>query len=119
MPSTDSWLLMASPLWPPPMTTVVVDREPDTNPVSQTRRRYRRGVPAKRCISDNEWTFGDGFHIARWKPSLRVGNSPVWVAGDANRAGFEYLRSVSRRDAVTVLSNAARAFSGLAPEPND
>ena len=48
-----------------------------------------------------------------------LGNGPVWVAGDTNRAGFDYLRSVPRRDAVTVLSKAARAFSGLASEPAD
>ena len=40
-----------------------------------------------------------------------VGNGPVWVASEKNRAGFDYLRSVPRRDAVSVLSKATRAFS--------
>lgn len=48
-----------------------------------------------------------------------LGNGPVWIAGDANRAGFDYLRRVPRRDAVTVLSKAARSFYGIPPEPTD
>jgi len=48
-----------------------------------------------------------------------LGNGPVWVAGDTNRTGFDYLRGLPRRDAVTVLSEAARAFWGLSPEPTD
>jgi hypothetical protein len=46
-------------------------------------------------------------------------NGPVWVPGDANRAGFDYLRRVPRRDAVNVLSQAARTVWGLDPEPPD
>jgi len=46
-------------------------------------------------------------------------NGPVWVAGDQNRAGFDYLRRVPRRDAVNVLSQATRTVWGLDPEPPD
>jgi short-subunit dehydrogenase len=43
-----------------------------------------------------------------------LADGPVWVPGDGNRAGFDYVRSLDRRDAVTTMSAAARALWGRA-----
>jgi short-subunit dehydrogenase len=41
-----------------------------------------------------------------------LADGPVWVPGDENRTGFDYIRSLDRRDAVTTMSAAARALWG-------
>jgi short-subunit dehydrogenase len=41
-----------------------------------------------------------------------LADGPVWVPGDGNRAGIDYLRSLDRRDAVETMSAAARALWG-------
>jgi short-subunit dehydrogenase len=43
-----------------------------------------------------------------------LGDGPVWVPGDANQAGFDYVHSLNRRDATTTMSGAARALWGRA-----
>jgi short-subunit dehydrogenase len=43
-----------------------------------------------------------------------IADGPVWVPGDGNRAGFDYVRSLDRRDAATTMSAAARALWGRA-----
>jgi uncharacterized protein len=42
-----------------------------------------------------------------------LADGPVWIPGDANRAGFEYLRSQTRRDAAATMSDATRALWGV------
>lgn len=39
-----------------------------------------------------------------------LANGPTWVAGDTNRAAFEDLRTLPRREAVTAMSHAVRAL---------
>jgi short-subunit dehydrogenase len=46
-----------------------------------------------------------------------IANGPTWVAGDANRAGYEYMRSLPRADVVALMSQGARAIYGLPDEP--
>jgi short-subunit dehydrogenase len=41
-----------------------------------------------------------------------LADGPVWVSGDANRIGFDYVRSLNRRDATATMSAAARALWG-------
>jgi short-subunit dehydrogenase len=41
-----------------------------------------------------------------------LADGPVWVPGDANRAGFDYVRSLDRRGAVVTMSAAAKALWG-------
>jgi short-subunit dehydrogenase len=41
-----------------------------------------------------------------------IADGPVWVPGETNRAGFEYVRSLTRRDATTTMSVASRALWG-------
>jgi short-subunit dehydrogenase len=43
-----------------------------------------------------------------------LANGPVWVPGEANRTGFDYVRSLERREAVATMSAAARALWGRA-----
>ncbi|MFA5885067.1 MAG: SDR family NAD(P)-dependent oxidoreductase, partial [Acidimicrobiia bacterium] len=40
-------------------------------------------------------------------------DGPTWVAGDANRAGFDFLRTMPRADAVNLLSQATRSLYGF------
>lgn len=42
-----------------------------------------------------------------------LGNGPTWVAGEDNRAGYEYLRTLPRADAVGFMSQGARTIYGL------
>jgi len=46
-----------------------------------------------------------------------LADGPTWVAGEGNRAGYEYLRALPRADVVTMMSQAARATYGLPDEP--
>jgi short-subunit dehydrogenase len=39
-----------------------------------------------------------------------LADGPVWVPGDTNRAGFEYLRSLTRREATETMSAGARGL---------
>jgi len=48
---------------------------------------------------------------------VNIANGPTWVAGEANRAGYEYMRSLPRADAVALMSQGARAIYGLPDEP--
>jgi short-subunit dehydrogenase len=43
-----------------------------------------------------------------------LGDGPVWVPGDSNRAGFKYVQSLNRRDAATTMTAATRALWGRA-----
>lgn len=42
-----------------------------------------------------------------------LADGPTWVAGEENRARFEFLRAMARADAVTTMSNAVRALYAL------
>jgi len=46
-----------------------------------------------------------------------LANGPTWVAGEGNRAGFDYLRGIPRAVAVAFLSQGARTIYGLPDEP--
>ena len=42
-----------------------------------------------------------------------LGDGPTWVPGEANRAGFDFLRAMPRADAVNLLSAATRSMYGF------
>ncbi len=42
-----------------------------------------------------------------------LGDGPTWVAGEENRAAFDFLRGLPRADAVGLMSAGARAIYGL------
>jgi short-subunit dehydrogenase len=42
-----------------------------------------------------------------------LGNGPTWVAGEDNRAGYDFLRTLPRADAVGFMSQGARTIYGL------
>lgn len=42
-----------------------------------------------------------------------LADGPTWVAGEGNRAGFDFLRTLPRRDVVTSMSQATRQLYGL------
>ena len=42
-----------------------------------------------------------------------LGDGPTWVPGDDNRAGFDFLRTLPRADAVNLLSAATRSLYGF------
>lgn len=42
-----------------------------------------------------------------------LAEGPTWVAGDANRAAFDFLRTLPRAEAVTLMSTATRTLFGL------
>jgi len=42
-----------------------------------------------------------------------LADGPTWVPGDANRAGFDFLRTMPRADAVNLLSAATRSLYGF------
>jgi uncharacterized protein len=46
-----------------------------------------------------------------------LANGPTWVAGEANRAGFDALRALPRAEAVAWMSQGARTIYGLPDEP--
>ena len=46
-----------------------------------------------------------------------LAHGPTWVAGDGNRAGFDFLRGIPRAEAVAFLSQGARTIYGLPDEP--
>lgn len=45
-----------------------------------------------------------------------IGNGPIWVAGAENRAGYEFLRTLPRADAVALMSQGARTIYGLSDD---
>jgi short-subunit dehydrogenase len=42
-----------------------------------------------------------------------LGNGPTWVAGEANRAGFDFLRTLPRADVVALMSQSVRTLYAL------
>jgi len=63
-------------------------------------------------IGSEEFPGMDPDDVAR-EGLAHLGDGPTWVAGDTNRATYEMLRSLPRRDVVTAMSDATRSLNGL------
>lgn len=63
-------------------------------------------------IGTDEFPGMDPDDVAR-EGLEHLGEGPTWVAGEANRATFDALRSLPRRDVVTAMSDATRSLYGL------
>ncbi len=63
-------------------------------------------------IGSDEFPGMDPDDVAR-EGLEHLGDGPTWVAGEGNRAGFEFMRSMPRRDVVTMMSQATRQLYGL------
>ena len=63
-------------------------------------------------IGTDEFPGMDPDDVAR-EGLEHLGEGPTWVAGEANRATFDVLRSLPRRDVVTAMSDATRSLYGL------
>ena len=63
-------------------------------------------------IGTDEFPGMDPDDVAR-EGLEHLGEGPTWVAGEANRATFDVLRSLPRRDVVMAMSDATRSLYGL------
>ena len=67
-------------------------------------------------IGSTEFPGMDPDDVAR-EGLANLPNGPTWVAGDQNRATYDMLRALPKRDAVGFMSAGARLIYGLPDEP--
>jgi len=63
-------------------------------------------------VGSEEFPGMDSDEVAR-DGLANLAHGPTWVVGDGNRAGFEFLRSRPRAEAVATMSQAVRALYAL------
>ena len=67
-------------------------------------------------IGSAEFPGMDPNDVAR-EGLANLANGPTWVAGDQNRATYDMLRALPKKDAVGFMSAGARTIYGLPDEP--